>query len=154
MPSAPSSQNTNPDDYLLSNYFVVELDSIQCAAFREADGLTVQREVVEYHEGGENTKMHKLLGPTRWSNIVLKRGFTSSADFWDWMKETIDAQEIKRRNGAIVSYDRKGQESGRWDFTGGWPARYEGPRMDSLQNEIKIELLEIAHDGFKYTAKK
>jgi phage tail-like protein len=73
---------------------------------------------------------------------------TTSTDFWDWMKKTIDAATIERKNGAIIAVDRKGDPKMRWDFTAGWPCRYEGPRSDALQSEIKIELLEIAHNGF------
>jgi phage tail-like protein len=141
--------NPHPDEYLGGAQFKIEIDGITVAAFREADGLSVHREVVEYHEGGENTKTHKLLGPTRWSNIVLRRGITDSMDFYDWMKKTIDAATIERKNGAIIATDQKGQPKMRWDFTGGWPCRYEGPRMEALDADLKIELLEIAHDGFE-----
>ena len=143
-------KSPHPDEYFVGAYFKVEIDGVAVADFREADGLTVHREVVEYQEGGENSKTHKLLGPTRWSNIVLRRGVSSSVDFWTWMKKTIDAQEIERKNGAIIAVNQKGEPKARWDFVGGWPCRYEGPRMDSLDSEIKIELIEIAHDGFTF----
>jgi phage tail-like protein len=144
-----ANKKHEPDDYLQGAYFVVELDGLMETVFQEAEGLTVTREVVEYHEGGENGKMHKLLGPTRWQNIVLRTGVTWSDDFFKWAKKTIDGQEIERKNGAIVLCDREGKPKIRWDFTNGWPCRWEGPRLSSHDHDLKIELLEIAHDGFE-----
>src|SRR5512140_2680417 len=101
MPGSPAKA----DDYFTDAFFKVEIDGLTVADFREADGLSVHREVVEYHEGGENTKTHKLLGPTRFSNIVLRRGVTTNEEFWKWMKQTIDGQTIERKNGALIAVD-------------------------------------------------
>ncbi|HZV00314.1 MAG TPA: phage tail protein [Planctomycetota bacterium] len=137
-----------PDDYLVGGYFGVEIDGITGAVFRGADGLTVHREVVEYQEGGENAKTHKLVGQTRWSNIVLRAGMTADDDFFQWMKKTVDGT-VERKNGAVIFFDRAGLPKLRWDFTNGFICRWEGPRFDSLQSEITIEVVEIAHDGFQ-----
>ena len=137
-----------PDDYFVGGYFTVEIDGITAAAFRSADGLNVHREVIEYQEGGENAKTHKLVGQTRWSNIVLRTGITGDMDFFKWVKATVEGT-VTRKNGAIIFFDRQQRPQVRWDFTNGWPCRWEGPRLDSLEGEIKIEVLEIAHDGFE-----
>ena len=137
-----------PDDFATRGFFGIEIDGVNVGTFRAADGLTVQREVVEYHEGGENSRTHKLLGPTRWSNITLSRGLTDNVEFYNWMKQTIEAQEISRKNGSIILYAPDGKAKMRWDFLNGWPCRWEGPRFESMEHEIAIETLEIAHDGF------
>jgi phage tail-like protein len=137
------------DDHLVAGYFKVEIDGIAAAEFREAEGLTVQREIIEYQEGGENGRTHKLLGPTRWSNIILRHGMTDNVDFFTWMKKTIAAAPVERKNGSIMLVNQKGDVKVRWDFTNGWLCRWEGPRPDSLQNDVPIETLEIAHDGFE-----
>jgi phage tail-like protein len=144
--------DVQPDDYLVGAYFAVEVDGVVGAAFRDADGLSVQREVVEYHEGGENSRMYKLLGPTRWSNIVLRRGITSNDDFYKWAKQTIDGQKIERKNGSIMLINREGTVVVRWDFTNGWICRWDGPQLNSLESEVKVEVIEIAHDGFQMKA--
>ncbi len=143
-----AKQTDQPDDFFVGGYFTCEIDGITQAAFRSAEGLNVHREVVEYQEGGENAKTHKLVGQTRYSNIVLRTGVTESDDFFKWMKKTVDGT-VERKNGAIIYYDRAQTPRIRWDFTNGWPCRWEGPQLDSMEAEIKIELLEIAHDGFE-----
>ena len=69
-------KSDTPDSYMGCEYFGVELDGIVDAKFRNASGLSVHREVVEYVEGGQNASTHKLIGQTRWSNIVLVSGIT------------------------------------------------------------------------------
>ncbi len=145
----PVQKSEQPDDQLHAASFLVEIDGVTQAMFREAEGLTVHRDVVEYQEGGENGRTHKLLGPTRWSNIVLRGGMTDNDDFFKWMKKAIDAAPVERKNGSIMLVNQKGEVKCRWDFTNGWPCRYEGPRLDSLSNDVPIEALEIAHDGFE-----
>src|SRR5437763_13227700 len=90
-----------PDDHFVGGYFTVEIDGITAAAFRSADGLNVSREVLEYQEGGENAKTHKLVGQTRWTNITLRSGVTGDTDFYKWMKQAVDGT-IERKNGAII----------------------------------------------------
>lgn len=141
------------DKFALSCKFKVELDGITEAHFREVEGLAAHIEVLEYQEGGENRKMHKLLGQTRFSNIVLRRGVSDSLAFWKWIESTILGQKIERKNGAIVMLNRDGSPAIRWTFERAWPTRYEGPELDATSNGIAIEAIELAHDGIKKMSK-
>ena len=87
------------DEFNLTRLYYVTIDSVQCAVFHEAEGLTVQLDVQEYQEGGENTYYHKLVGLTRWSNIVLRRGTTSDLAFWQWIQDCINGK-IERKTGS------------------------------------------------------
>jgi phage tail-like protein len=136
------------DKYQQGYRFKVTIDEIEAADFTEASGLTVQKEVLEYNEGGENTRHHKLVGATRFSNIVLRRGTSDSAALFEWVKQTIDGV-VKRKNGSIIAVTRAGDPIARWDFKNAWPCRYEGPQFRSGESEIAIELIELAHDGFE-----
>jgi len=140
----------NENDKFLQQYrFKVTLDEVEAADFVEARGLTAQRDVVEYHEGGENTRHHKLVGPTRYSNIILAHGTSDSTELWDWIKKAIDG-EVKRKNGSIIALLRNGEPAGiRWDFKNAWPCRYEGPDFKAAVSVMTIETLELAHDGFE-----
>lgn len=136
------------DKYQQGYRFKVTIDEIEAADFTEASGLTVQKEVLEYQEGGENTRHHKLVGATRFSNIVLRRGTSTSTSLFDWIKQTIDGV-VKRKNGSIIAVTRKGDPIARWDFKNAWPCRYEGPQFRGGESELAIELIELAHDGFE-----
>lgn len=136
------------DKYAQIYRFKVTIDEVEAGDFREANGLTVQREVVEYHEGGENTRHHKLVGPTRYSNIVLRRGTSSSTDLFEWVKKVVDGK-VERKNGSIMALNRDGKVLIRWDFKNAWPCRYEGPDLRVNESEVAIEVIELAHDGFE-----
>jgi phage tail-like protein len=138
------------DKYHKIYQFKVEIDGVEAGGFRAADGLTVQREVVELEEGGENTRHHKLVGPTRWSNIVLRQGSSDSMDLWDWIKKAIDGT-VERKCGSIMACNRAGDVVTRWDFRDAWPCRYEGADFIADGSELPIELLELAHNGFEKT---
>lgn len=128
--------------------FKVTIDGMEVADFRAAEGLTVQREVVELYEGGDNSKHHKLVGGTRYSNIVLRRGTTDNTEIFTWVKNTIDGK-VERKNGSIVALNQEGEPVVQWEFKNAWPCRYEGPDFQAGQDEIAIETLELAHDGFE-----
>ena len=129
--------------------FKVKIDGIDGVTdFKAAEGLSVQREVVEVYEGGDNSKHHKLIGGTRYSNIVLRRGTTDNVELFKWVKETIDGK-ITRRDGSVTALNQQGDPVISWEFTRAWPCRYEGSDFHAGTDEVAIETLELAHDGFK-----
>jgi phage tail-like protein len=129
--------------------FEVKIDGLEgVGSFRGVEGLDVQLEVVELYEGGENSRHHKLIGGTRYSNLVFRRGTTDSLELFSWVKETIQGKKITRRNGSIVALNQKGDPVSRWEFKNAWPCRYEGPDFAAATDELAIEAIEIAHDGF------
>jgi phage tail-like protein len=141
----------DPDNFLPEGKFMIEIDGLSVGNFREADGLTVHREVVEYQEGGENSRAHKIMGPARWSNIVLRAGTILDDTLFQWIKKHIGGVEddIERKNGAIMLLTAEGEVAMRWEFTNGWPVRYEGPKLTVHTEQISVEVIEIAHDGFE-----
>lgn len=129
--------------------FQVTIDGLDGVSdFRAVEGLDVQLEVVELYEGGENTRHHKLIGGTRYTNLVLRRGTTDSLDLYAWVKETIQGK-VKRRNGSIAALNQAGDPVARWEFKNAWPCRYEGPDFAATVDELAIETIELAHDGFE-----
>jgi phage tail-like protein len=128
--------------------FLIELDGLDVAGFTEASGLTAESDVVDYREGSDPPFMRKLPGLLKYTNIVLKRGFTKNDLLWAWRKTTLDGK-TERRDGSIVLLDEARQEVLRWNFRNGWVSKYEGPQLNSKTNEIAIESIEIAHEGLE-----
>ena len=137
------------DQYNQQYRFRVKIDGLDGVTdFRQVDGLNVQLEVVELYEGGENSRHHKLVGGTRYSNLVFRRGTTDSLDVFNWIKETIGGK-VTRRNGSIGALSQAGDPVCRWDFKNAWPCRYEGPDFAAGEDDLAIEAIELAHDGFE-----
>ncbi|NJL22942.1 MAG: phage tail protein [Leptolyngbyaceae cyanobacterium SM1_3_5] len=135
-----------PDPY--GNYnFLVEIDGITRAAFQECSGFDSTIDVIEHREGGENTTPRKLPGMTKFSNIQLKWGMTDDRELYDWHRRTIEG-EIERKNGSIILLDRKREEKARWNFVRAWPTKWDGPNLTAEGNDVAIEMIELAHEGF------
>ena len=141
----PSVQRNDP--YSAMN-FLVELDGISVAAFRECSGLISELTVIEYRNGSDRGSPRKLPGMQKFSNITLKRGITGDRQLWDWHKTALDGS-VQRKNGSILLLDESGQEVLRWNFRQGWVSKYEAPTLTASSNEVAIETLEIAHEGFE-----
>jgi len=128
--------------------FLIEIDGVTRAGFSEVSGLTTDTNVIEYREGQEVTTVRKLPGLMKYTNIVLKRGYTQDQSLWNWRKQVLDGT-TQRTTGTITLLDEARQPALRWNFTAGWPVKWEGPAMNGKTSEVAIETLEIAHEGLE-----
>jgi phage tail-like protein len=128
--------------------FLVEIDGIARAGFRECSGLDTSQDPIEYREGGDGLTARKLPGLNKYSNITLKWGMTDDDELWKWRKKAMDGG-VERKNGSIVLLDQTGEEKVRWNFVSGWPTKWTGPTFNATGNEVAIETLEIAHEGLE-----
>lgn len=133
------------DPYRVYN-FLVELDGITRAGFRECSGLDTSQDPIEYREGSDPLTARKLPGLVKYSNITLKWGMSDDAELWDWRKKVMDGA-VERKNGSIILLDDTGAEKLRWNFRDGWPSKWTGPSFNATGTEVAIETLEIAHEG-------
>jgi len=136
--------------------FLVEIEDLGGAGasvvggFAQVSGLSSTSDVIEYHSGAEPAAV-KIPGRTRFGNIVLCKGVTNSNELYDWRRK-IEAGDADLRSGSIVLLDAAMKERARWNFYGGWPARYEGPLLDAEDSAIAVETLEIAVDRLERVA--
>lgn len=130
--------------------------------FRSCSGLKSEASVVELEEGGFNGTTRKLIGRTKYPNIVLKQGLcTPNSELWklrqSYMNDSAKAADAKgkdskgrqtpnRISGTITQLGPNGAEA-KWLFVSGWVCKWEGPDLDATKNEVSIETIEIAHEG-------
>ena len=126
-------------------YFSVEIQG--CASyFRSVSGLSSETDIQELQEGGLNSTTHKLLGFTKFPNIVLKEGLAGPELFNLRKKFISDGGGITRFNGTITQLGPGGPKA-KWQFEKAWVCKWQGPEFDATKNEISIETIEIAHEG-------
>lgn len=126
--------------------FKVELDGLLIADFTEVLGLTAENEVQVIREGGVNEFEHHFFTIRKYPPLVLKRGFTSTSDLWNWYEATLKGK-FQRKNGAVILLDASGQETYRWNFLQAYPVKWIGPQFKADLSEVAIESLEIVHQG-------
>ena len=139
-----------PTDPFRGFRFKVQIDGITKAGFREVAGLDVANDAVDYRDGDEATRLRKLAGLQKFSNITLKRGITTDQDLWKWRSTIMDGKiKDNRKNGQIIVLDDEGNEAAEWTFTDGWPTKLTFPTFNATANEVAIDTLEITHEGLK-----
>lgn len=122
------------------------------AFFKTVSGLSYETEAVDLKVGGLNDSTWKLVGATKWKNLVFKRGFTADSELLTWRQQWMDASQMDRVDGTISQLNSKMETVATWTFKSGWPCKWELSEMDASKNEVAIETLEIAHHGLKKTA--
>jgi phage tail-like protein len=126
--------------------FRIELDNTSVASFREATGLSLNTDPVDYREGTDVwLSVRKLPGLRKYSNLTLKRGITQNEDLWNWYKNILNGVD-DRRNGAIVLQDEQHTDVMRWNFQNGWICKWEGASLNATSNDVVIETIEICHE--------
>jgi phage tail-like protein len=113
----------------------------------KCDGLSVEYDVFEYKEGGENAFIHRIPGRVKYQNIKLTRPINKdSKQVADWIASL--KRSVKRQTAEISALDPEGQAIVTWNLEGIYPVRWSGPSLDIGNNQIAMETLEIAHNGF------
>lgn len=120
--------------------------------FSEVSGLTVEAEVVEYR-GGDDKANHvsKLPGLRKAGNVTLKRGTTPSENgngLFEWYAKVL-ANQVERRDVSVMLLNEELDPAMTWKLRGAWPAKLEGPGLNSTGNEVAIETLELACESIE-----
>ena len=137
---------------LISTSFWIEVQGIVLASFAECSGISAETEVQEYSEGGRNDVVYKLPVRTKFSNVSLRRGWTTSNELWAWYQEVIDGV-IRPRDCSIVMCTNDGQDPGdelaRLNLAQAFPVRWQGPDLRVGSDGTAVETIELAHLGFR-----
>jgi phage tail-like protein len=127
--------------------FRVQLEGLEVGGFSEVAGLEAVVETSSYREGGENTFEHKLAGPVSYPrNLVLRRGLTDSAEFFEWL-DRIGLGVVVRRNVTVTLLGADGEPALLWDCRQAFPVRWSGPDLDASSPVVALETVELAHHG-------
>jgi phage tail-like protein len=142
------------DQALTGNFmFQLSLGGAEAAGyFKEFEGLGTEHEVIEHRSTDRQgrTVIQKLPGQLKWGNLTLKRGVDTNKTLWAWREQIIKGLiETARKDGTITLTDSMGKPVATYKFVRGWPCRYTSPGLSAEANEILLEELEIAHEGFE-----
>jgi len=131
-------------------YFSFELDGTTIGFFTSCSGLSSEVDVIEQTQitaGGKKVTV-KQPGPSRtYSEVVLKRGFTTDTALNDWFDETVDAGgPVTRKTGSIVILSRDLTEIARFNMEGAFPSKLSVSDLNAGSGEAMVEELTIRHD--------
>ena len=128
--------------------FLIEIDGITRAGFREASGLDSTQDPIEYREGNEKTlTVRKLPGLNTYGQITLQWGTSDDEELWQWRLAAMQG-DVERRNVSIVILDEAArQEKVRYNLREAWPSKWTGPSLNATDSQVAIDSLEITHEG-------
>jgi phage tail-like protein len=86
-------------------------------------------------------------GIPQFSNITLKRGmFRSDNEFFQWLN-TVQLNQIERRDLTISLLNEEHEPVVVWKVKAAWPSKVDGPSLNSTSNEVAVESIELNHEG-------
>lgn len=137
------------DDPYQQFNFLVEIDGVTRAGFSECSGLTTDTDPVDYREGADIAlNVRKLSGLRKYTNVVLKRGYTKDKGLWEWRKKIINGQ-TERRNADIILLDEARNEVLRWRVREAWISKWDSGPFNAKTNDVAIETIEMVHEGLE-----
>lgn len=145
---------------MASNYpfkkynYKVEIDGITAASFSEVSGFDASIDVIEYREGDEGVNYaRKMSGLTKFGNVTLKWGMSSSMDFYDWVMGITKGEtlgENRNKDVTISLFDDDGSTVlAVWNLTAAWPSKYTAPDFNASSSEIAFESVELVFESME-----
>lgn len=130
------------------SFFALEIDALTLGWFTGCSGLSIEFDVTSYKEtNGKKVIERKRAGKPKYSEVVLKRGFTTNKVIHDWFKEVVDAQKpTPYKTASIVLYDRQQTECGRFSLEQCWPSKLSISDLSSGSDDVLVEELTIQHE--------
>jgi len=131
-------------DPFLNFNFLVEIDGVTVAGFREADLPEATIEFATYREGSDRVNSgRRLPAGVKFGPLTLRRGFDGDRTLFQWWRDVANGS-VERRNVVVVLRDQSGREVSRWLFRDGLPTKYSAPSFNARGNDVAIESLELS----------
>ncbi len=132
---------------LTSSHFKVSVPGLTIGTFRECHGLSMEFDVFEWAEGGNNEFVHHLPGRMRYPYLTLSSGMTDDLAMQQWFWKTREQAELKEVTIELQTQDAQTKRA--WTFADAFPVRWTGPSIAADASALSTESLEIAHSGLK-----
>jgi phage tail-like protein len=114
----------------------------------KCDGISIEFDVTEYREGGQNGYVHRLPGRAKYQNIKLTRPINQFSRLVGLWLRTVEGN-FHRETAQITVLDASGMPVAAWNVVGVYPTKWTGPTLDVGGNQIATETLELAHHGIR-----
>ncbi|HEY7075180.1 MAG TPA: phage tail protein [Solirubrobacteraceae bacterium] len=140
----PSSK---PQTLFPDHSFKISIPDLDIGFFRDCSGLSLEFDVFEWAEGGNNEFVWNLPGRARYPHLTLGRGMTEQDALQKWVWQTRLQPQLKELTVELISLDARTTRS--WVFSDAFPVRWTGPHLDASGRAMATESLDIVHSGLK-----
>jgi phage tail-like protein len=102
-------------------------------------------DVIEYRNGNDKaTNPRQLQALTRYTPLVLRRGFIGTLDWYEWWNQVRNGDVTAKRNVSVtlMTEDRSASVM-TWKFQKAWPTYWHVAPFDALHADTLIETMEL-----------
>jgi phage tail-like protein len=117
-------------------------------SFQSISGLSVEYEMEEYKEGGENRFVHKLPVRTKYADLVLKRGMLTDSKLIKWFFDAFNNRIFYPTDIDIILMNETGEALRAWNIVQAIPKKWNVSDFNSGENSIVIETMELIYHHF------
>ena len=117
--------------------------------FQEVSGLNVEVNLDTYNEGGENRFVHRLPGRTKYPDLVLKRGLTTTSGLTSWCLDALENFNYQPTNLTVSLLDETHQPLLSWYVVNAIPIKYEIAGFNADQSQVVIESMTLRYEYFR-----
>ena len=133
-----------------SSHFEVEIDGIASRGFSEVQLPELVTPMVEYREGSDpQMEARTIPGRPHYGPARLRRGFRGELDLYTWWRQAAQGDPGGKRGVQILLLNAKADVVFRWVLKDAWPTKYSSPLLNAKGNEVAMEEVELAFDGFE-----
>ncbi len=139
--------NRTHDADFQGSFFSLQVDKVEIAYFTGCSGLGIEYDVIPFKQGdGKKIVESKRPGKPKYTEVVLKRGFTSNKVLYEWFDEVVKGAKVPYKTASIVIYDRTAEEVARFNMEQCWPNKLSVSDLQSGSDEVMVEEITIQHE--------
>jgi phage tail-like protein len=129
--------------------FTVTVEGSEPAPFSTVIVPTVEIDVVEYRDGNDKANQpRQIVGLTKYTNLVLKRGIANRPDLWSWFDQ-VRQGTIDRRTVVVTLLNEERSPVMVWKLRKCLPIKWVGPILNAGESDVAIEEIELAVEGLE-----
>jgi len=111
------------------------------AAFAECSGLEITMEPKVVESASVSDRQQRLIGPTKYGQLTLKRGMTRNLQLWQWMAAGTRPGSVLTAHGLVSMWDADGTPAVQFVLQGCLPVRMRAPSLTAKDGLVAIEEL-------------
>ena len=116
--------------------------------FQTVSGLSVEYDMEEFKEGGENRFVHKLPVRTKYADLVLKRGMLTESTVIEWILKAFRDREFTPADVNVILMNEKSEPLRTWKVANAIPKKWLVSDLNANENSVVIETLELSYRYF------
>ncbi|OFZ75013.1 MAG: hypothetical protein A2527_00915 [Candidatus Lambdaproteobacteria bacterium RIFOXYD2_FULL_50_16] len=118
------------------------------ARFSDVSGLSVNVEYQSVQSGGENNYSYQLPTGVKYSNLVLKRGWTKQTALINWFKNATEQFIFAPASVVVYLNDETGSPIRSWACHNALPVKWSLSPFSATEGKVVIEEIELSYRYF------